>query len=151
MSVKKVSQSVTVMLYVQILLGVTYVHADLRIEFCPILKGFVSYQGTYPATLWKFTTAKHQGKGTADHMMPLGDWVCLTLSLSRPVLSLSICQCIYLSLSMSFTLRLSLHVFLCVRLSLWQLVQHSLQKNLMEKGLANSNWLVTTRIAPSFP
>ena len=33
----------------------------------------------------------------------------------------------------------------------WQLEQHSLQKNLMEKGLANPNWLVTTRIAPSFP
>ena len=25
------------------------------------------------------------------------------------------------------------------------------KKNLMEKGLANPNWLVTTRIAPSFP
>ena len=34
----------------------------------------------------------------------------------------------------------------------WQLEQHfPNKKNLMEKGLANPNWLVTTRIAPSFP
>ena len=48
---------------------------DGRTEFLPILQDFVPSRGRCPATLCDFKTAKRQGKGTADHMMPLGDWL----------------------------------------------------------------------------
>ena len=40
----------------------------------PILQDFVPYRGRCPASQWKFQANKEQGKGTADHLMPLGDW-----------------------------------------------------------------------------
>ena len=43
-------------------------------EFLSILQDFVPSQGCCRATLCNFKTAKKQGKGTADHLMPLGDW-----------------------------------------------------------------------------
>ena len=46
-------------------------------EFLPILQDFVPCWGRCPATLWDFTTLKKQGKGTADLMMPFGDWFLL--------------------------------------------------------------------------
>ena len=50
---------------------------DRRTEFLPILQDFVPSRGRCPATLCNFKTAKKQGKGTADHMMPLGNWFVL--------------------------------------------------------------------------
>ena len=47
---------------------------DGRTEFLPILQDFVPSRRRCPATLCDLKTAKKQGKGTADHMMPLGDW-----------------------------------------------------------------------------
>ena len=50
-----------------------------RTEFLPILQDFVPYRGRCPATI-KVTIRKtiketvEQGKGTGDHLMPLGDW-----------------------------------------------------------------------------
>ena len=46
---------------------------DVHIEFLPILQDFVPSWGRCPATLCNFKTAMKQGKGTANHMMPLGD------------------------------------------------------------------------------
>ena len=43
-------------------------------EFLPILQDFVPSWDRCPATLCNFKTVKKQGKGTADHMMPLGNW-----------------------------------------------------------------------------
>ena len=48
---------------------------DGRTEFLPILQDFVPCRGRCPATLLDFTTSKKQGKGTADLMMPFGDWL----------------------------------------------------------------------------
>ena len=45
-----------------------------QIEFLPILQDFIPSWGRCPATLCDFKTAKKQDKGTADHMMPVGDW-----------------------------------------------------------------------------
>ena len=45
-------------------------------EFLPILQDFVPCWGRCPATLLDLTTSKKQGKGTADLMMPFGDWFC---------------------------------------------------------------------------
>ena len=48
-------------------------------EFLPILQDFVPYRGRCPAaievTIKKTIKEKvEQGKGTGDHLMPLGDW-----------------------------------------------------------------------------
>ena len=48
-------------------------------EFLPILQDFVPYRGRCPAAI-EVTIKKtiketvEQGKGTGDHLMPLGDW-----------------------------------------------------------------------------
>ena len=49
-----------------------------RTENLPILQDFVPYRGRCPATaqLQPKNYIK-QGKGTSDHMMPLGDWLSL--------------------------------------------------------------------------
>ena len=57
----------------------TYGWTDGRTEFLPILQDFVPSRGRCPATLSDFSTTKKQGKGTADHMMPFGDWLTLVL------------------------------------------------------------------------
>ena len=51
---------------------------DGRTENLPILQDFVPYRGHCPATaqLQPKNYIK-RGKGTADHMMPLGDWLVL--------------------------------------------------------------------------
>ena len=46
-----------------------------QMEILSILQDFVPSWGRCPATLCDFKTAKKQGKGTADHMMPFGDWL----------------------------------------------------------------------------
>ena len=48
---------------------------DGRMENLPILQDFVPYWGRCPATA-QLQTKNYikRGKGTADHMMPLGDW-----------------------------------------------------------------------------
>ena len=48
---------------------------DGRMENLPILQDFVPYRGRCPATaqLQPKNYIK-RGKGTADHVMPLGDW-----------------------------------------------------------------------------
>ena len=52
----------------------------IRTEFLPILQDFVPYRGRCPATI-EVTIEKtiketvEQGKGTGDHLMPLGDWL----------------------------------------------------------------------------
>ena len=43
-------------------------------EFFPILQDFVPCWGRYPATFRDFTISERQGKGTADLMMPFGNW-----------------------------------------------------------------------------
>ena len=54
-------------------------------EFLPILQDFIPYRGCCPASI-KITKKNQQektveqGKGTADHLMPLGDWLYLVLS-----------------------------------------------------------------------
>ena len=45
---------------------------DGRTENLPILKDFVPYQGRCPASPMKTKEKEEQGKGTADHLMPLG-------------------------------------------------------------------------------
>ena len=46
-----------------------------QMENLPILQDFVPYQGHCPATAQPLTkNCIKRGKGTADHMMPLGDW-----------------------------------------------------------------------------
>ena len=46
-----------------------------RTENLPILQDFVPYRGRCPATAqFQPKNCIKQGKGTADHMMPLGDW-----------------------------------------------------------------------------
>ena len=48
---------------------------DERMENLPILQDFVPYQGRCPATAQLHPkNCVKRGKGTADHMMPLGDW-----------------------------------------------------------------------------
>ena len=51
---------------------------DGRMENLPILQDFVPYRGRCPATaqLQPKNYIK-RGKGTADHVMPLGDWFFL--------------------------------------------------------------------------
>ena len=54
------------------------VRMDGRMENLSILQDFIPYWGRCPAT----TQLQHKnyikwGKGTADHMMPLGDWLSL--------------------------------------------------------------------------
>ena len=52
---------------------------DGRTENLPILQDFVPYRGRCPASI-KIAKERNQektvgqGKGTADHLMPLGDW-----------------------------------------------------------------------------
>ena len=47
---------------------------DGQMEFFPILLDFVPCRGRCPANFCDFTTLDKQGKGTADLMMPFGDW-----------------------------------------------------------------------------
>ena len=47
---------------------------DGRTESLSILQDFISCRGRCPATFCDFTTSKKQGKGTADPMMPFGNW-----------------------------------------------------------------------------
>ena len=49
---------------------------DERTENLPILQDFVPYRGRCPATAQlQPKNCIKRGKGTADHMMPLGDWL----------------------------------------------------------------------------
>ena len=58
---------------------------DRRLEFLPILQDYDPYQGHCPTpNLTLINKFWQQGKGTADHKMPLGNW--LRTSLSRPFL-----------------------------------------------------------------
>ena len=46
-----------------------------RTENLPILQDFVPYRGRCPASQRKiYGNKEKQGKGIADHLMPLGDW-----------------------------------------------------------------------------
>ena len=55
---------------------------DGRTENLPILQDFVPYWGRCPATeQLQPKNCLKWGKGTADHMMPLGDWLCLFQSI----------------------------------------------------------------------
>ena len=45
---------------------------DGRTENLPVLQDFVPYRGRYPASPMKTKEKVEQGKGTADHLMPLG-------------------------------------------------------------------------------
>ena len=48
---------------------------ERRTENLPILQDFVPYRGRCPATVQlQPKNYIKRGKGTADHMMPLGDW-----------------------------------------------------------------------------
>ena len=48
---------------------------DKQAENCPILLDFISYWGRCPVTAQlQLENSIKWGKGTADHMMPLGDW-----------------------------------------------------------------------------
>ena len=48
---------------------------DGWMENLPILQGFVPYEGRCPTTAQLLLeNSIKRGKGTADHMMPLGDW-----------------------------------------------------------------------------
>ena len=50
-------------------------------ENLPILQDFVPYRGRCPATAQlQPKNCIKRGKGTADHMMPLGDWFSFFLS-----------------------------------------------------------------------
>ena len=58
--------------------GQTDGRMDGRMENLPILQDFVPYRGRCPATAQlQPKNYINQGKGTADHMMPLGDWFSL--------------------------------------------------------------------------
>ena len=60
--------------------GWTDGRTDRRTENLPILQDFVPYQGRCPATAQlQLENCIKQGKGTADHMMPLGDWFPLEI------------------------------------------------------------------------
>ena len=63
--------------------GRTYVRTYVRTENLPILQDFVPYRGRCPATaqLQPKNYIK-RGKGTADHMMPLGDWLSSKMHVS---------------------------------------------------------------------
>ena len=68
---------------------------DERTENLPILQDFVPYRGHCPATAQlQPENRKKWGKGTADHMMPLGDW--LTFS---PTFFVTFIQTLFLSKS----------------------------------------------------
>ena len=55
--------------------GQTDVRTEVRTENLPILQDFVPYRGRCPATAQiQPKNCIKRGKGTADHMMPLGDW-----------------------------------------------------------------------------
>ena len=45
---------------------------DERTENIPILQDFVAYRGRCPASPHETKEEVEQGKGTADHLMPLG-------------------------------------------------------------------------------
>ena len=60
--------------------GRTDKRTDVRTENLPILQDFVPYQGRCPATAQlQPKNCVKRGKGTADHMMPLGDWFLTAL------------------------------------------------------------------------
>ena len=52
--------------------GRTDVQTNGRTENLPILQDFVPYRGRCPASPLKTKEKVKQGKGTADHLMPLG-------------------------------------------------------------------------------
>ena len=55
--------------------GRTDGRTDGRMENLPILQDFVPYRGRCPASQRKiYANKEKQGKGIADHLMPLGDW-----------------------------------------------------------------------------
>ena len=59
----------------------TYVQTDGRTENLPILQDFVPYRGRCPATAQlQLENCIKRGKGTADHMMPLGAWFYFSIS-----------------------------------------------------------------------
>ena len=60
--------------------GQTDGRMDVRTENLPILQDFVPYRGRCPASQRKiYANKEKQGKGIADHLMPLGDWLGLAL------------------------------------------------------------------------
>ena len=60
---------------------------DGQTENLPILKDFVPYRGPCPATAQlQPKNCIKRGKGTADHMMPLGDWLFLATAFPPPIL-----------------------------------------------------------------
>ena len=62
--------------------GRTDRRTDGETENCPILQDFVPYRGRCPATAqFQPQNCIKQGKGTADHMMPLGDWLYFCIDL----------------------------------------------------------------------
>ena len=54
-----------------------------RTENLPILQDFVPYRGRCPASPMKTMEKVEQGKGTADHLMPLGYSFLINISKSR--------------------------------------------------------------------
>ena len=46
----------------------------IQTENLPILQDFVPYRGRCPASPHEIKEKVEQGKGTADHLMPLGNW-----------------------------------------------------------------------------
>ena len=56
--------------------GRTDGRTDGRMEILPILQDFVPYRGRCPTTApLQPENSLKQGKGTADHVMPLGEWL----------------------------------------------------------------------------
>ena len=57
-----------------------------RTENLPILQDFVPYRGRCPATAQlQPKNCIKRGKGTADHMMPLGDWFANHLRFNQDI------------------------------------------------------------------
>ena len=55
---------------------------DGQMENLPILQDFVPYRGRCPAAAqFQPKNCVKRGKGTADHMMPLGDWLGLCVAI----------------------------------------------------------------------
>ena len=61
--------------------GRTYGRMYVRRENLHILLDFVHYRGRCPASQRNiYADEEKQGKETADHLMPLGDWLTLQLA-----------------------------------------------------------------------
>ena len=86
---------------------------DGQMENLPILQDFVLYQGRCPATAQlQPKNCIKRGKGTADHMMPLGAWFLFFLFLFSLSHSLSLSFCLSFSLSLSLILSVSSEILL---------------------------------------